>query len=95
MLHIAILGAGNIAGTMAKTLNGMEEKGQRFCCYAVAAREYERAKEFAEKHGFEKAYGSYEVMLADIAVALADMKVSILQVNSQKRNNGRCIVRLR
>ena len=28
-------------------------------------------------------------MLADIAVALADMKVSILQVNSQKRNNGR------
>ena len=51
MLHIAILGAGNIAGTMAKTLNGMEEKGQRFCCYAVAAREYERAKEFAEKHG--------------------------------------------
>ena len=65
MLHIAILGAGNIAGTMAKTLNGMEEKGQRFCCYAVAAREYERAKEFAEKHGFEKAYGSYEEMLAD------------------------------
>ena len=33
-------------------------------------------------------------MLADIAVALADMKVSILQVNSQKRNGGRCIINL-
>lgn len=65
MLHIAILGAGNIAGTMAKTLNAMEEKDKRFCCYAVAARDLERAKEFAEKYGFEKAYGSYEEMLSD------------------------------
>ncbi len=65
MIHIAILGAGNIAGTMAKTLNGMEEKGETFCCYAVAARELERAQTFAEKYGFEKAYGSYEEMLAD------------------------------
>ena len=65
MLHIAILGAGNIAGTMARTLNAMEEKGERFCCYAVAARELERAQTFAETYGFEKAYGSYEEMLAD------------------------------
>ena len=34
-------------------------------------------------------------MLADIAVALADMKVSILHVNSQKRNGGRCIIDLK
>ena len=34
-------------------------------------------------------------MLADIAVALADMKVSILHVNSQKRTNGRCIISLK
>ena len=34
-------------------------------------------------------------MLADVAVALADMKVSILQVNSQKRNKGRCIITLK
>jgi len=65
MLHTAILGAGNIAGTMAKTLNGMEEKNERFCCYAVAARDLGRAKEFADKYGFEKAYGSYEEMLSD------------------------------
>ena len=34
-------------------------------------------------------------MLADIAVALADMKVAILYVNSQKRNNGKCIISLK
>ncbi len=34
-------------------------------------------------------------MLADVAVALADMKVAILQVNSQKRTNGRCIITLK
>ena len=70
MLHIAILGAGNIAGTMARTLNGMPEKDERFCCYAVAARSLERAEAFAEKHGFEKAYGSYEEMLSDETVDL-------------------------
>ena len=34
-------------------------------------------------------------MLADIAVALSDMKVAILQVNSQKRTNGRGIISLK
>ncbi len=34
-------------------------------------------------------------MLADVAVALADMKVAILQVNSQKRTSGRCIISLK
>jgi GTP pyrophosphokinase len=34
-------------------------------------------------------------MLADIAVALPDMKVAILQVNSQKRSNGRGIISLK
>lgn len=34
-------------------------------------------------------------MLADVAVALADMKVAILQVNSQKRTQGRCIISLK
>lgn len=34
-------------------------------------------------------------MLADVAVALADMKVAILQVNSQKRANGRGIISLK
>ena len=34
-------------------------------------------------------------MRADVAVALADMKVAILQVNSQKRTQGRCIISLK
>ena len=32
---------------------------------AVAARELERAKKFADEYGFHKAYGSYEELLAD------------------------------
>lgn len=68
MIHIAILGTGNIANTMARTLSAMEERGERFCCYAVAARELERAQAFADRYGFEKAYGSYEEMLSDETV---------------------------
>lgn len=70
MIRIAILGAGRIAGIMAKTLNGMKEKDARFTCYAVAARELERAECFAREYGFEKAYGSYEEMLSDEKVDL-------------------------
>jgi predicted dehydrogenase len=33
--------------------------------YAVAARSQERAEAFRERHGFAKAFGSYEEMLAD------------------------------
>ena len=70
MLHIAILGAGNIAGKMAGTLSRMEEKNQEFSCYAVASRDLDKAEDFAQKHGFEKAYGSYEEMLKDEKVDL-------------------------
>ncbi|MBQ6834890.1 MAG: Gfo/Idh/MocA family oxidoreductase, partial [Lachnospiraceae bacterium] len=70
MIRIAILGAGKIAITMANTLNGMKEKGVRFSCYAIGARDLERAEAFAKEYGFEKAYGSYEEMLADENVDL-------------------------
>lgn len=70
MIRIAILGAGRIAGTMAETLNGMKEKNDRFVCYAVGARDLERAEAFAKVYGFEKAYGSYEEMLSDEKVDL-------------------------
>lgn len=65
-MNIAILGAGNIASTMAITLQPLKD----VTCYAVAAREYERAKVFADKYGFTKAYGSYEDMLEDPNVEL-------------------------
>lgn len=65
-MKIGIIGAGNIAGTMAKTLNGMEDaKG-----YAVASRNLKKAQKFARENGFEKAYGSYEEMLRDPEVEL-------------------------
>lgn len=65
-MKMAILGAGGIARTMAYTMSRMEEVE----CYAVAARDYERARCFADEYGFEKAYGSYEEMVMDPEVEL-------------------------
>lgn len=65
-MKIGILGAGNIAGTLAYTMQNLNEAE----CYAVASRSLEKAKEFASRYGFEKAYGSYEEMLADENVEL-------------------------
>lgn len=70
MLKVAILGCGGIARTMAKTLRGMAARDQSVCLYAVAARDEERAKAFAQEEGFQKAYGSYEEMLRDDGIGL-------------------------
>lgn len=60
-LNVSILGAGRIAATMAETLAKMKD----VTCYAVAARDLNRAQAFASQYGFQKAYGSYEEMLED------------------------------
>ena len=65
-MKLGILGAGGIASTMAKTVAGMKDVE----AYAVAARDLERAREFAQKYEVKKAYGSYEEMLADDEVEL-------------------------
>lgn len=65
-MNVGILGAGNIAGKMALTLNGMEGA----TAYAVASRNFEKAQNFASEYQIEKAYGSYEEMLADDKVDL-------------------------
>ena len=65
-MNIAILGAGNIAGVMATTLQPLKN----VTCYAVAARDKDRAQIFADKFGFAKAYGSYKDMLEDPDVEL-------------------------
>ena len=71
MLHMAILGAGRIAATMAETINRMNQAGNHaVSLYAVAARDLERAQRFAKTHGVERAYGSYEEMLQDQQVQL-------------------------
>ncbi len=67
MINMAILGAGNIARTMASTITQM--KGE-VNAYAVASRDAQKAAAFAAEFGFETSYGSYEEMLADAAVDL-------------------------
>lgn len=62
IINVAILGAGNIARAMAAAVNGIPEDAK---LYAVASRSLEKAREFAEKWGVEKAYGSYEEMVKD------------------------------
>lgn len=65
-MRVGIMGPGGIAEKMAYTLSKMEDAQ----CYAVASRNLERAKAFAEKFGVEKAYGSYEEMAKDPDVEL-------------------------
>ncbi|MCL1937924.1 MAG: Gfo/Idh/MocA family oxidoreductase [Candidatus Azobacteroides sp.] len=59
--HWGIMGASHIANKFAERLKILPNVH----CYAIASRSLERAEIFKEKHGFEKAYGSYEAMLAD------------------------------
>ena len=65
-MHVGYIGAGNISGQMAETIARMSEVEN----YAVAARDPERAREFAERWGFSRTYGSYEELLADPNVDL-------------------------
>ena len=65
-MRVGYIGAGNISGQMAETIARMSEVEN----YAVAARDPERAREFAERWGFSRTYGSYEELLADPNVDL-------------------------
>jgi len=65
-MRMAIIGAGSIAEKMSDTITALENVET----YAIAARDFDRAAEFAKKHGFTKAYGSYKDMLSDEKVDL-------------------------
>lgn len=65
-MKIGIMGAGGIAATLAETMNKMPEVE----CYGVASRDLAKAQKFIEKHGFQKAFGSYEEMMEDPEVEL-------------------------
>lgn len=69
-MNVGILGAGSIAGSMAKTLRGMKAAGRPVELWAVASRDQARADAFAEKEGVLHAYGDYAAMLADPQVDL-------------------------
>lgn len=65
-MKMGIIGAGGIARTMAGTICEMKDVE----CTAIAARDLERAQAFAKEYGFERAYGSYDELLADPDVEL-------------------------
>lgn len=65
-MKIGIIGAGNIASTLARTIREMETVEN----YAIASRDLARAEKFAKEYGFEKAYGSYEELVKDENVEL-------------------------
>ena len=69
-MKTAILGAGNIAKSMAAALRGLQKRGENVEPYAVGARELSRAEAFAREQGLEKAYGSYEELVSDPEVDL-------------------------
>jgi predicted dehydrogenase len=63
MKHLkwGILGTGRIANRFAQGLNSTDQA----TALAVGSRTLEKAREFAEKHKFPRAYGSYDELLAD------------------------------
>lgn len=68
-MKLGILGAGFIAHVMADTVQRMQAAGHgEVELYAVAAREEDRARDFARQYGMPCAFGSYEAMLQDPAV---------------------------
>ncbi len=65
-MKLAVLGPGGIARSVAPALMALPE----IECYAVGSRDLARAQAFAGEFGFEKAYGSYEELVADPQVEL-------------------------
>ena len=64
--NIGIIGAGHIAGKMARTLAQVKETN----VLAVGSRTLEKAQSFAQEFGVERAYGSYEEVFQDQDVDL-------------------------
>ena len=60
-INWAIMGTGRIAHTFAQALKGLDDAE----LYAVGSRSSEKAKQFADEFGFEKAYGSYDELVKD------------------------------
>ena len=66
IMRVGIIGSGWIAEKAARTLRETEN-----CeAYAIGSRSMERAKEFADRWGIPKAYGSYSELIADPDVDL-------------------------
>ncbi len=66
LMRVGIIGTGWIAEKAAITLNGLKEVE----AYAVGSRSQEKADAFARQWNIQKAYGSYEALIADSEVDL-------------------------
>ncbi len=60
-MKLGILGAGGIAGTMARTVAEMKDVK----VLAIGSRTLEKAHKFAEEYNIPTSYGSYEELVAD------------------------------
>lgn len=72
-VNVAILGAGRIAHSMSSTLRAMMDDprySNLVSLYAVASRDGDRAREFADRYSIPVSYGSYGELLADPHVDL-------------------------
>ena len=65
-MKIGIIATGRMAGIAASTIRQMSDAE----CIAVASRDKTKALLFAQEHGIERAYGTYEELLADKDVEL-------------------------
>ncbi len=61
-INWGVLGTADIA--KGCTIPGMQQ-AENAVLYAIAGRSLEKARQFKEQFGFEKAYGSYDELLAD------------------------------
>lgn len=66
MFKVGIIGAGWIADKMAEALSPLKD----YCVYAIGSRSLAKAREFADRWNLQKAYGSYEEVVADSDVDL-------------------------
>lgn len=65
-MNIGVIGTGKIGARMAKTVAGMEG----VCVSAVAARDFEKTKTFADRYDIPRAYQNYAELLQDPDVDL-------------------------
>lgn len=78
-----IIATGSIAAKLAEAINSNENS----VLYAVASRSENKAKDFAEKFGAIKHYGSYEQLAADENVDV----VYIATPMAQHYENAKCV----
>ncbi|KAL3842951.1 hypothetical protein ACJMK2_020922 [Sinanodonta woodiana] len=88
------IGAGNISNDFFKAIRLVLPK-EDHQLVAVAARDQKRAHEFADKHGFSKAYGSYEEVASDPdveVVYIATLHNSHAELSIMMLNAGKHVV---